>query len=162
MAIWRFAADQVDSIMIAEYVDPATDLPVSLANLPVADDPMFEVTPNPQGPDLITRHRYSLMEEEARREIEKLAAMMTQLGIAERVVRVEEAKAALMVAAVREAAIAAGIPPDMVRSLGAALRERVAEGLGQVRSPNRSPEGETNKKEAFRGSRDIENGINAS
>lgn len=65
------------------------------------------------------------MEREARIEVEKLASMMTQLGIAERVVRVQEAQATLVIAAVREAAIDAGLSHDQVRSLGASLRDRL-------------------------------------
>jgi hypothetical protein len=168
VAIWRFAADQVDSIMIPEItitsVDPATgeevELPSSLSNLSADEDPFFEVIKNPQGPDIIQQHRYVTMEREARIEIEKLAAMMTQLGIAERVVRVEAAKAALMVAAIREAAIEVGLEPTQVRALGAALRNRVAEGLGQTRQA--AGHFDDTKKEAFKGSLEIENGIDAS
>jgi hypothetical protein len=137
VAIWRFAADQVDSITPPQALDPSHpdyDPDSSLANLPTHEDPLFHVITNPQGPDLIVRHRYIEMEREARLEIEKLAAMMTQLGIAERVVRVEEAKATLMVAAVREAAMEAGLDHDQIRRLGAALRDKVADGLGQARS----------------------------
>lgn len=137
VAIWRFAADQVDAITPPQTLDPDHpdyDPNAALSNLATKDDPLFEVIENPQGPDLIVRHRYIEMEREARLEIEKLAAMMTQLGIAERVVRVEEAKAALMVAAVREAAMEAGLDHDQIRLLGQALRKKVEDGLGQMRS----------------------------
>lgn len=135
VALYRFAADQVDRITPPDgsFPDEEGNV-VALSDLPVADDPLFEVTPNPQGPDLITRHRYFLMEQEARLEIEKLASMMTTLGIAERVVRVEEAKAALLIAAVREAAMDIGLSHDQVRDLGAALRQRADAGLGQMKS----------------------------
>lgn len=123
VSLWRFAADQVDSLIPPALADDDEDL--VLSTLPVQEDPLFEVIPNPQGPDLIQRHRYILMEEEARKEIEKLAAMMTQLGIAERVVRVREAEAALFAAAVRDAALEAGIPHDKVRLLGSKLRDRL-------------------------------------
>lgn len=96
-----------------------------LADLPTSQDPLFEVISNPQGPDIIQPHRYLVMEREARIEVEKLAAMMTQLGIAERVVRVQEAQATLIVAAVREAAIEAGLSHDQVRALGSSLRDRL-------------------------------------
>lgn len=65
------------------------------------------------------------MEREARQEVEKLASMMTQLGIAERVVRVQEAQAVLVVAAIREAAIETGLSQDQVRRLGEAIRGRL-------------------------------------
>lgn len=138
VALLRFAQQQVDSIErpdTAEVYDgdePDSLLRgASLANLPVQDDPLYTVIPNPQGPDLIVPHRYLQMEREARMEVEKLAAMMTQLGIAERVVRVREAEAALLVAAVREAAISAGLSNDQVRRLGEELRASVEAGLKQ-------------------------------
>lgn len=129
VALLRFTADQVDSL----FIDFPTDLPLS--ELDPEDDPLYEVTHNEQGPDVVRLHRYVLWEREARLEVEKLAAMMTQLGVAERVVRVEEAKAALMVAAVREAAMEAGIPHDQVKMLGAALRRRIEGGLDHQKRP---------------------------
>lgn len=126
VALWRFAVDQVDAIPLPESA-------TSLSELAPDEDPTFHVLRNPQGPDVIQDHRWYIREREARLEIEKLAAMMMQLGIAERVVRVEEAKAALLIAAVRDAAVAAGFSHDQVRALGAALRERVNAGLGQDR-----------------------------
>lgn len=122
VALWRFAADQVDQIT------PSED--GNLSNLSPDEDPLFTVTPNPQGPDLVETNRYWRMEREARLEIEKLAAMMTQLGIAERVVRVKEAEAALYVGAIRDAAIEAGIPHEQVVALGAALRRRLTPSPG--------------------------------
>lgn len=154
VALWRFAADQVDKIQIR---DPDVDL----ANLSADEDPTFEVYTNPQGPDLVDDHRWYKREREARHEIEKLAAMMTQLGIAERVVRVEEAKAALVVAAIREAAVDAGIPPDQIRALGAALRERVAEGLQMHASrPRTDPATGTTPRDAYYGANKTEKAIN--
>lgn len=144
VALYRFAADQVDRITPPDGVWEGQ----SLADLPVSDDPLFEVMPNPQGPDLVTRHRYFLMEQEARLEIEKLASMMTTLGIAERVVRVEEAKAALLIAAVREAAMDIGLTHDQVRDLGAALRRRADNGLGQMKSAPSHGTGEVRKQQA--------------
>lgn len=130
----RFAQQQVDQLPYNETIptDPETGLPL-LASMSYQDDPLYEVISNPQGPDVVELHRYLRMEREARVEVEKLAAMMTQLGIAERVVRVEEAKAALLIAAVRDAAMEAGFDHDDVRKLGEALRHRVENGLGQTR-----------------------------
>lgn len=146
VALMRFAQQQVDQLPYNDTVptDPDTGLPL-LASLSYQDDPLYEVIDNPQGPDVVQRHRYLLMETEARVEVEKLAAMMTQLGIAERVVRVEEAKAALLIAAVRDAAISAGFDHDDVRKLGEALRHRVEEGLGQVRQPAHGTVGPSEK-----------------
>lgn len=128
VSLMRFAADQVDELHAPEDI---------LSNLPPEQDPLFEVVVNPQGPDLIRPHRYLTMEREARLEVEKLAAMMTQLGIAERVVRVEEAKAALIIAAIREAAFDIGLPPETTKKLGAALRSRMEEGLQMRSAPRR-------------------------
>lgn len=135
VALMRFAAQQVDNLSWPSNYDPDDPDSLSLGDLPPEEDPMWEVTINEQGPNLIRPHRYVTMEREARLEVEKLAAMMTQLGVAERVVRVEEAKAALMVAAVREAALHAGFDHDQIRRLGSALRERVEHGLDHQRAP---------------------------
>lgn len=152
VALWRFAAHQVDGITLP-HLDPDTDGSPgdwdpddpstwpTLSNLPAEDDPTFEVLTNPQGPDVIQDHRWYTREQEARKEIEKLAAMMTQLGIAERVVRVREAEAALLVAAVRDAAMSIGLGNDQIRALGAALRDRVADGLQTRQRPAHSSEG---------------------
>lgn len=112
VAYMRFAADKVDSLMVDDLEQGE-------------DDGFFVTRVNAQGGTTIEPNRWYKMEREARLEVERLAAMMTQLGIAERVVRVREAEAALVVAAVREAAIEANIPHDQVRELGAALRRRV-------------------------------------
>jgi hypothetical protein len=126
VSLLRFAQDQVDEIIPESWQLPeGYD---SISQLPVEQDPLFEVTPNPNGAPTVRRHRYLEMEAEARTEVEKLAAMMTQLGIAERVVRVQEAQAALMISAVRDAAMMIGLDNDQIRELGAALRHRVAEG----------------------------------
>lgn len=151
VALYRFAADQVDNL----YADIPSD---NLSNLDTTEDPLFEVIPNPQGPDVIQPHRYVLMEREARTEIEKLAAMMTQLGIAERVVRVHEAQAALMIAAVRESAIEAGIPHEQVRLLGQALRRRVEESSLRSTTPLRHTTG-TEAHAATSSSRQLEESL---
>lgn len=73
----------------------------------------------------VRMHKWYRLEVECRQEVMKLAGMMQSLGIAERAVRVEEAKAALMVAAVRDAAREAGLSAGQVRALGSALRNRL-------------------------------------
>lgn len=60
-----------------------------------------------------------------RDEVERVANNLVRNGIAERIVNIKAAEAALMVQAVQAAAIDAGIPPEQVRVLGAALRERL-------------------------------------
>lgn len=78
-----------------------------------------------QGNALVEPNKWYQLELTCREEVERLADIMSKLGIEERRVQVEEAKAALMVAAVREAARDAGLSPGDVRKLGAALRSRV-------------------------------------
>lgn len=111
VALFHFAASEVDRIQIDHDAPP--------------DDNGFFITrSNPQGPDVVEPHPFVRMEREARLEIEKLAAMMTQLGIAERTVRIEEAKTALVVAAIRDVALEIGLTHDQVRALGEGIRER--------------------------------------
>lgn len=145
VALWRFAASQVDQLDIAD--DP---------NVSVEEDGFFEVMENPQGPDIVTVNRWYAMEREARLEIEKLAAMMTQLGIAERVVRVEEAKAALLIAAVREAAMEAGLDHDQIKLLGAKMREKIEGGMQAKATGPRGTVQST--KETVAASKELENG----
>lgn len=144
VALYRFAAAQVDSITLPHTIDPDdpdADPSSALANLPTSADPLFEVIDNPQGPDVIQLHRYYLMEREARVEVEKLAAMMTQLGIAERVVRVQEAQAVLVVAAIREAAIEAGLSQEQIRILGASLRSHLEGSTTRAARPSSHGDG---------------------
>jgi hypothetical protein len=54
-----------------------------------------------------------------------------ELGLAERAVVVEEAKAVLVAQAVRTAAEAAGIPNDQIVRLGEELRKGLEEGTVQ-------------------------------
>ncbi|WP_445151142.1 hypothetical protein [Baekduia sp. Peel2402] len=62
-----------------------------------------------------------------RDELERMTNNMVRAGIADRAVRVSEAKAALMVAAIKDAALDIGLPGDQVRALGEALRRRIQE-----------------------------------
>jgi hypothetical protein len=154
VSLYRFASDQVDNLTISLPDDTI------LSELPVDEDPLFEVYRTEGQPPIIRPHRYALMEKEARIEVEKLAAMMTQLGIAERVVRVQEAQAALLVAAVRDAAIEAGIPNEQVRALGAALRHRIEGGLHQKTAYKPIPEDEKARAQrTARASREIESAL---
>lgn len=109
VALWRFAAQQVDKLDFT----------------PSQPDAFFETRVGPGGATEVVPNRWYNLEMVARAEVEKLAGMMTQLGIAERQVQLEEAKAALMIAAIRDAAIEAGFDADQVRALGAALRKRL-------------------------------------
>lgn len=80
-----------------------------------------------QGNRLVEPNKWYQLEQDARAEVERLAGMMAQLGIAERQVRVEEAKAALIVAAIRDAAREAGLSGAQMRALGSGLRKRLEE-----------------------------------
>lgn len=55
-------------------------------------------------------------------ELTSLCVNIERVGLQERMVRIEEGKAALLVRALTEAAREAGIPRDQVRKLGPALR----------------------------------------
>lgn len=63
-----------------------------------------------------------VMEEKLRKEVGYTAARMVDIGIADRAVQLEEAKAALFVRAVMEAAREAGISRDKIKQLGPAIR----------------------------------------
>lgn len=121
VALWEFAATQTDN--------------VAMDSDPTSDDEgggFFEILLGPGGASEWVPNKWYRVEREARLDIERLAGMMTQLGIAERHVRIQEAQAALFVASVREAAIQAGISPQQVRLLGEALRDRVAGAIAEA------------------------------
>jgi hypothetical protein len=128
VALWRFAAAQVDALTMLQ-----SDMPD-----PDAAEEFWEVETGPNGATTVVPNRWYRMETDARAEVERLAGMMTQLGIAERTVKIEEAKAVLMVAAIRDAALAAGIPPDSVRELGIQLRARLEDARGHVETDRAS------------------------
>lgn len=76
-------------------------------------------------------NRWFQLERAMREEAVKLANRMVELGLAERAVVVEEAKAVLVAQAVRTAAEAAGIPNDQIVRLGEELRKGLEEGTVQ-------------------------------
>jgi hypothetical protein len=78
-----------------------------------------------QGNTLVEPNKWYQLEERCREEVGKLAGLMSQLGIAERQVQVEEARAMLVVAAIRDAARDAGLTQAQTRALGSALRTRL-------------------------------------
>lgn len=78
-----------------------------------------------QGNRLTEPNKWYQLELTCREEVERLAGMMAQLGLAERAVRVEEAKAALVLSAIRDAARDAGLSQTQMRALGAGLRDRL-------------------------------------
>lgn len=115
VALWEYAATQTDAFALAPESTNDED-----------GGGFFEIQLLPGGASEWIPNKWYRVEREARQDIERLAGMMTQLGIAERHVRIQEAQAALMVAHIREASIEIGLPPEQVRALGEALRRRVA------------------------------------
>lgn len=78
-----------------------------------------------QGNVLHEPHKWYQLEVQCRAEVERLAGLMSQLGIAERQVQVEEARAVLIIGAIREAAREAGIEPGKVKVMGQKLRDKL-------------------------------------
>jgi len=114
---------QIDPIdALQEVLDAAT------ADLRHAQSRVDEL----QGGELWRRTAYGdvpnewiRLRDKYRAELERICTNLVRTGIAERVVNVRIAEAALVVQSVQAAAIDAGISPDQVRALGAALRRRV-------------------------------------
>lgn len=71
-------------------------------------------------------HHWYQLELNALDRCERIAGLIEKLDLEARIVRLEEAKAALVVASVRRAAEKAGLSQAMIRRLGAALRDEVA------------------------------------
>jgi hypothetical protein len=87
-----------------------------------------------QGNIRVEPNKWFQLERSMRDEAVRLAARMVDLGLAERAVAVEEAKAILVAQAVRTAAEAAGIPPEQIVRLGEELRKGLA--AGSVAEPD--------------------------
>jgi hypothetical protein len=122
VSLWRFADQQLDALTITS-ADADPDAPF---------EGFFEELPGAGGSVRVVPNRWYTLALDARRDVERLAGMMTQLGIAERHVRVEEARAVLVIAAIKDAAIEVGLTNDQVRNLGAALRSKLSgEGSSQ-------------------------------
>jgi hypothetical protein len=81
-----------------------------------------------QGNVRVEPNKWYKLEAALREEVHAIAADMTRLGIAERLVEVEERKAAWVLAAIRAAAADAGLDNDQVRRLGDGIRRRLVEG----------------------------------
>jgi hypothetical protein len=73
--------------------------------------------------------------DERRAEVFNMTSRLIQLGIADRAVKVEEAKASLLAQAVRDAARDAGLTNKQVAALGAALRARLEGAEASVAPP---------------------------
>jgi hypothetical protein len=70
-------------------------------------------------------HHWVRLEGRYRQELGALCVQVERVGLAERLVRLEEAKAQLLVRAITEAAREVGISRDKVRKLGPALRTQL-------------------------------------
>ena len=85
------------------------------------------------GNDLVEPNKWFQLERAMREEAVRLATKMVELGLAERQVALEEAKAVMVAQAVRTAAEAAGLTPVQVTRLGEELRKGLASGsVGEV------------------------------
>jgi hypothetical protein len=105
VANWRWACDQLDNLEPEEF---------------------WVVKVDAQGNILTEPCKWYRLERSASEEVERVAGLVASLGISERLVQVEEAKAVLLVKAVRDAALDAGLDDGQVKALGSALRERLA------------------------------------
>lgn len=65
------------------------------------------------------------LEEKLRVELQSLCINMERVGLAERMVRIQEARALLIVQALTEAAAEAGIPRSKLKQIGPAFRRRL-------------------------------------
>lgn len=81
-----------------------------------------------QGNRLVEPNKWFQLERAMRDEAVKLAARMQELGLAERAVALEEAKAVMVAQAVRAAAEAAGFDEEQVQRLGVELRKSLESG----------------------------------
>jgi FMN phosphatase YigB (HAD superfamily) len=84
-----------------------------------------------QGNVRVEPNKWFLLERSMRDEAVKLAARMVDLGLAERMVQVEEAHAVMVASAMREACEAAGVPPEQVVRVGEELRRLLEAGAVQ-------------------------------
>lgn len=85
------------------------------------------------GNDLVEPNKWFQLERAMREEAVRLATKMVELGLAERQLALEEAKAVMVAQAVRTAAEAAGLTPIQVTRLGEELRKGLASGsVGEV------------------------------
>lgn len=80
---------------------------------------------------LVEPHKWFQLERALRDEAVRLAARMVDLGLAERMVALEEAKAVMVAQAVRTAAEAAGLSPVQITKLGEELRKGLESGAVQ-------------------------------
>lgn len=79
------------------------------------------------------------LEEDLRKELGSLAINMERVGLAERLVRLQEARALLIIRALTEAAVEVGIPRSKLKELGPVFRAKLAviEGGGETTPASR-------------------------
>lgn len=84
---------------------------------------------DPVGNTRVEPNKWAQLERSLRQEAVTLAARMQDLGLAERAVQLEEAKAIQVVGAMRAACEAAGVPPEQVVEVGVQLRRLLEAGV---------------------------------
>lgn len=107
-ALWQHAAAEVDML--------DADAPAG------KKDSIWTWRWDEQGNKLVEPQKWIKLEAELRTELFQQAAMMQKLNIDEAAVRVEQAKLDVLSQALRSAVKKAGVPEDMQRAIGAALR----------------------------------------
>lgn len=78
-------------------------------------------------------HQWVRAEERLRLELGSLAVNVERVGLAERMVRLQEARALLIIQALTESLVEAGVPRSKLKEVGPAFRRRLAliEGGGE-------------------------------
>jgi hypothetical protein len=104
----RFAASQSDAIPLEQFWRYKVDA---------------------QGNVLASPNKWVRLELELSDKVVDITRHMAALGIMERQVQLDEAKVALVITAVRNAAVAAGLSEDQLAAMGQQLRAQLAPGV---------------------------------
>lgn len=88
-------------------------------------------------------HQYVRLEKDLAQEVGSLCINMERVGLVERMVNIQEARAALVVHALTAAAEEAGIPRHQLKTLGPAFRRH----LTVLQGGSQGPEGRAGAKE---------------
>lgn len=117
-ALWLHAATEVDRL------DP---------DAPAGDqDSIWTYKYDENGNKIVGPSRWIQLENALRSELFEQAAVATKLNLDEAHVRVEAAKLEVLSTALRNAVKAAGVPEELQRKIGAALRSELAIIEGQI------------------------------
>lgn len=106
LGIWRWTANELDAIAPSDFWIPVFDRSGNVAR----HDP---------------HHKYRL-EREAAAEVERIVALAESLGLADRMIALEEQQTAAIGAALRAACERIGMARDVQAALATALREEIA------------------------------------